>query len=454
MSKFLLNPYDAPLDLSNKDDRKLYQDACKGLKDKDLFDGKRENYSNFIKLIEKDLTAFRLLDNLKINTEWATAASTIEHQRIPTPEGIIDLFKSNKATKEQVQTHVDLVWDDSDFGARTPKYFAEFPKAPADTDELDILRNNAKLKHVMMGAKLWNSLTSKFQIDIQGSQSKFQKEQECDGPLLFDFIRRRVNPSTTVGASKLKDDIESKSLADFQGSVTAYNTWFEDTRDTIIKEEGTGYNEYLRSLFRAYLSSGNEEFTDAIASERRDWIQGKVKVDYSFLDLMELGRLTYNNLIEDESWIKKEAKQEKEKNYLALATQLMSRMASSNYDDGKANDKDKNNNRDDQGPRTYHKWRYENPDNAATREVRGTTMKWCTNDCHDKAMWCGRRTCTNRADYAAAMQKKRDKGASNSTTSTTARKSSYSKDFKIAVAALTSAEDFASLEEQFFDSKE
>jgi len=132
----------------------------------------------------------------------------------------------------------------------------------------------------------------------------------------------------------------------------------------------------------------------------------------------------------------------------------MSKMASGNYDDGKSNDKNRNSNRDDQGPRTYHKWRYKNPDNAATREVRGTTMKWCTNDCHDKAMWCGRRTCTNRADYAAAMQKKRDKGASNSTTSTTARKSSYSKDFKIAVAALTSAEDFASLEEQFFDSKE
>ena len=93
------------------------------------------------------------------------------------------------------------------------------------------------------------------------------------------------------------------SLGYFQGSVTAYNTWFEDTRDTIIKEEGTCYNEYLRSLFCAYLSSGNDEFTDAIASERRDWIQGKVKIDYSFLDLMELGRLTYNNLIKDESWV-------------------------------------------------------------------------------------------------------------------------------------------------------
>ena len=154
MSRFLLNPYDAPLDLSNKDDRKLYQEACKGLKDKDLFDRKRENYSNFIKLIKKGFTVFRLIDNFKINTQWDMAASTIEDQRIPQPEGIIDLFKSNKATKEQVQTHVDLVWDNSDFGARTPKYYATFPEAPEDTDELIVLRDNAKLEHVMMGAKL------------------------------------------------------------------------------------------------------------------------------------------------------------------------------------------------------------------------------------------------------------------------------------------------------------
>ena len=117
-----------------------------------------------------------------------------------------------------------------------------------------------------------------------------------------------MNPSTTVGASKLKNEIEAKTLADFKYSVTSYNTWFEDTMESIVKEEGTGYNEYMRSLFHAYLTSSNKEFTDAISSERRDWIQGKVKADYSYLDLMELGRLTYNNLIKDESWIKKEAK--------------------------------------------------------------------------------------------------------------------------------------------------
>ena len=454
MPKFLLNPYDAPLDLTDKDDRKLYQEACKGLKDKDLFDGKRENYSNFIKLIEKDLSATRLLDSLKINTVWDITAPSAAGRRIPKAEGLIDLFKSNKATKEQVEEHVDLVWSDSAHGTLTPKYFNVFDTAPADTDALDDLRNGAKLKHVMMGAKMWNSLTSKFQIDIQGSQSKFQREQECDGPLLFDFIRRRVNPSTTVGASKYKDEIEAKTLADFKYSVLEYNTWFDDTREMIVKEEGTGYNEYMRSLFKAYLTSSNKEFTDAISSERRDWIQGKVKVDYSYLDLMELARLTYNNLVDDESWIKKEAKKEHEKNYLTLATELIAKYEARQNDGGDNGNGNRNNNRDNQGPRTFQKWRYDNPDNAATKQVRGTTMKWCTNDCHDNPMWCGRKTCVNRAEYASNMQKKRDEHGSTSASSSSNNKSSISKDFKIALAALTSAEDYASLEDQFFQLKD
>lgn len=118
------------------------------------------------------MTVFRLLDALKINLQRDKGASTIKDQRIPNTEGVIDLFKSNKTTKEQVQKHVGLVWDDSDFGSHTPQYFAKVPKALTDTDELDILRNNTKLKHVMMCAKLLNSLRSKFQIDIQGSQLK------------------------------------------------------------------------------------------------------------------------------------------------------------------------------------------------------------------------------------------------------------------------------------------
>jgi len=66
-----------------------------------------------------------------------------------------------------------------------------------------------------------------------------------------------VNPSTTVGALKLKDEIKAKTLANFKYSVTSYNTCFEGTRESIVKDEGTGYNEYIQSLFHAYLTSSN-----------------------------------------------------------------------------------------------------------------------------------------------------------------------------------------------------
>ena len=167
-----------------------------------------------------------------------------------------------------------------------------FKTAPKNTAELETARNGRRLKHVMMGEKLWNSLSSNFKIDITGSVDKFQRGQETDGPLLWDFIRRRINPTTTVGASKLKDEIEAMTAASFENNIVKYNTWFEDTRDKILKEEGEGYNEYLRSMFRAYLACKNTEFVEAIKDERRRWTQGKLGASYTYLDLMELGRLT------------------------------------------------------------------------------------------------------------------------------------------------------------------
>ena len=185
-----------------------------------------------------------------------------------------------------------------------------------------------------------------------------------------------------------------------------------------------------------------------------------MKVDYCYLDLIELGRLAYNNLIKDESWIKKEDKQEQEKNYLALVTQLMSKFASGNYetDARKSVGRDRSNNRDNREkvPLAYLPWRYETPDNVASKDVRGTTMKWCRNDCHNRPTWCGRKNYINRAYYATAMQKKRDNKDSGNSSATPSDNSrpNVSKDFKIALAALTSAEDYASLEEQFFQLKE
>ena len=66
---FVLNPYYQELDLAKREHLKLYTDGCIGLSEKSKFDGKRENYSSFVKLIGKRMERFRTKTCLKIATE-------------------------------------------------------------------------------------------------------------------------------------------------------------------------------------------------------------------------------------------------------------------------------------------------------------------------------------------------------------------------------------------------
>ena len=57
MVTFILNPYETVLDLTKKEDRKLFLDAWKWLPERNKFDGKRENFGNFAKLLEQQLNS-------------------------------------------------------------------------------------------------------------------------------------------------------------------------------------------------------------------------------------------------------------------------------------------------------------------------------------------------------------------------------------------------------------
>ena len=455
---FLINPYDADLNLADKDDRKLFKDGCRGLKDEDLFDGKKENYTNFTKLMENELDSVRVMECLQIPTEWV-AGGNIAARRIPVAAKKIDIFHSNLCTRDQLNAYCDMVWSAANLGDTT-KYFDVFDTAPTSTADLEAVRNKRKLKHVMLGNKLWASITSEFKIEIQGDQDEFKQGQEYDGPKLWDYIRRRVNPTTTVGASKLKDMIESAKLSDFSNDVIKFNTWFDDTRKSIIKEEGNGrYNEYLRSLFKTYLGCANGEFIETIKDEKRKWTQGKLPADYDYRDLLELGRVTYNNISQDEEgWKSKQIdtgrktsieSQGNEKNFLALATELIKSL--------KGNSENGNNPGNRPGKdekRSFLPWRFLNPEGLKTKDVKGTIMTWCTNDCHPQPMWCGRKNCLNRADFAKKMQESQNKGGKFENNSVkeneNGKNNNHSSEFKIALAAMCSEEDYQLLEKQFF----
>ena len=47
---------------------------------------------------------------LNINTKWTAGRDTYIAKRIPLLEGEIELFKSNKATKEEIVKYITLVW--------------------------------------------------------------------------------------------------------------------------------------------------------------------------------------------------------------------------------------------------------------------------------------------------------------------------------------------------------
>ena len=127
---FMLNPYDADLDISDKDDRKLFTEGYKGVSKKDIFDGRKQNYSNFVKLIEGNLNSKRTMSALKISTKWEAGDDTDTSKRTPLLEGDIDLFKSNEVKREELDEYIALVWSDSDFGGNTPKTFGSLIQPP------------------------------------------------------------------------------------------------------------------------------------------------------------------------------------------------------------------------------------------------------------------------------------------------------------------------------------
>ena len=86
--------------------------------------------------------------------------------------------RSNKATQEQIVAYSVLVWASIAHGIDTPENFKIFTTEPNNTSDLDNSRNNRKLNYVMMGANMWNSLTSDFQIFIMMCKHEFEQSNK------------------------------------------------------------------------------------------------------------------------------------------------------------------------------------------------------------------------------------------------------------------------------------
>ena len=161
---------------------------------------------------------------------------------------------------------------------------------------------------------------------------------------------------------------------------------------------------------------------------------------------MNLGRLTYNNLVDKGTW-KTETDSTKEdpaEKYLALATEILRSYQKSEDTNRRPSYKGR--------CQAHENWRYNNPDNLKEKIFNGKTLKWCTNDCHRRPQWCARKNCLSREEYRMKQRVNEEKNVAQDGADQFMMK--VTRDFKMAFAALTTEEDFKALEEQFFSVKE
>ena len=67
---FALNPYDKAFEISTQKGLRIYGEARKGLEKEDRFDGTKEKYSKFVKLMSKAFKTYRIMEILKVPTKW------------------------------------------------------------------------------------------------------------------------------------------------------------------------------------------------------------------------------------------------------------------------------------------------------------------------------------------------------------------------------------------------
>lgn len=65
---FILNQYNVTLDLTDRENQKLFNLGCKGLDEKDAFVGKKQKYIELVKLIEREYKDISVICAVRIAT--------------------------------------------------------------------------------------------------------------------------------------------------------------------------------------------------------------------------------------------------------------------------------------------------------------------------------------------------------------------------------------------------
>jgi len=121
-----------------------------------------------------------------------------------------------------------------------------------------------------------------------------------------------------------KDALDVATMKDYRDDVKVFNEWFEDITVKIVRDKGDNSykKEYLRYLFRIYITSRNKDFIDLIKTERCKWLTNKQSADYDYLDLMKFALAEYVNSKELKEWLPLKDDKSPNPEFLVLSAEI------------------------------------------------------------------------------------------------------------------------------------
>eukprot|EP00957_Ditylum_brightwellii_P158387 12055231-Ditylum_brightwellii.AAC.1 len=222
---FILNPYNTDLNLNNKDDRKLFAEATKGLPEGRKFDGKIESFPNIAKFVGHLLRDFRLEEILRVAVKWSNATN------VKDPSKIVDIFVTNGTPPEKMREYADLIWATTGKGTDTPKHFKKYGATElADTPALEADRNTRRLKHLMLGKLLWNSFAPDFQIEMLTKEKRSKRGKD-----LRETQNSLLSSASSKRSSKQKESKVEKSSPDIPREMTKERAAESSATPTTLK---------------------------------------------------------------------------------------------------------------------------------------------------------------------------------------------------------------------------
>ena len=401
--RFTLNPYDGEVNPATSEGLKLYLKAIQGFdKDSDRVNVGQSNSREVLQLMKDQASKFG----------WAEIVA-----KIPVAGGSdLNLLKSSmNITLDEVKTAAYQIWGPGN-GDPCPTVLTIDAIDPS-ADPSHRPRFDKRVKSEMIAKGIQGVITKEAYAELLLDKEHFEWSSpdttKIDGLTLLWFLLKKINPTTQVGVSNLKDSIERATLAHHGHDVVKLLAHMK-ANYTEIKERGGTHDDFLRHVFRALLTSKNSVFVSFIQRYKDEWeTTGNTTTD----DLTTIAVQKYNNMVADNQWQKGDPK---DAVIAALTTKVEKLEKQATSGPAKAESKKQSSDGVVPGTDSLPAWRIvHNKGDKCT--VDGTDYWWCPH--HKKpGSWDGMYMPHNPNDgheqWKARNEKRRGKRAAATSSST------------------------------------